>query len=401
MQIITCDSPNEGLEDALWLLKTTGVTTDSRNGKVVRAPGPVATVYRDPTNRVMLSPLRNANPFFHLYEAIWMLAGNNDAASVARYAATMNMFADNGTLWGAYGFRWREFFGFDQLEEIINLIRQDGSTRRAVLSMWSPVGDLVTEEPTQIKFALKDQWQRECAEVYPQARVLFGAGTITVVDSNARTVGVWDTTKGEGWATRPTMGGRYSKDVPCNTHVYFDPTQGKLDMTVCNRSNDIVWGCYGANMVHMSVLQEFVASAVGLPVGVYTQVSNNFHSYVDRADVQRLMDAQAPNQASWPIAYEADLRYKSLRKVALNSDTEWQRWLDDAVMFVAFPTATNGLLAPFFEHVARPLMTAHAAYKDGDMTSAYRHAAECVAQDWRLAATEWLKRVEAAKLGQA
>ena len=33
----------------------------------------------------------------------------------------------------------------------------------------------------------------------------------------------------------------------------------KLCMTVCNRSNDMLWGAYGANVVHMSMLQEFVA----------------------------------------------------------------------------------------------------------------------------------------------
>ena len=38
-----------------------------------------------------------------------------------------------------------------------------------------------------------------------------------------------------------------SKDVPCNTHAYFAiNAEGSLDLTVCNRSNDLVWGCLGA-----------------------------------------------------------------------------------------------------------------------------------------------------------
>ena len=74
MQIIT-GNPNTALQDGLWLLKTSGILNDSRNGRVVQAPGPVASVYRNPLERVVFSPLRDANPFFHLYEALWMLAG--------------------------------------------------------------------------------------------------------------------------------------------------------------------------------------------------------------------------------------------------------------------------------------------------------------------------------------
>ena len=62
-----------------------------------------------------------------------------------------------------------------------------------------------------------------------------------------------------------------SKDLPCNTHVYFSIRDGFLDMTVCNRSNDLIWGCCGANAVHMSYLQEYVAIMCGVDIGFYTQ----------------------------------------------------------------------------------------------------------------------------------
>ena len=50
-------------------------------------------------------------------------------------------------------------------------------------------------------------------------------------------------------------------------------------MTVSNRSNDIIWGTFGANAVHMSMLHEYVASALMLHVGKYTQISDSFHAY--------------------------------------------------------------------------------------------------------------------------
>jgi hypothetical protein len=332
MHVINAETPDSGLAAALLLLKTQGRAAPSRNGTVIRAPGPVATVYRNPLRRVMLSPLRDANPFFHLYEAIWMLAGRNDAEAVARYANTMNSFAsEEGKLWGAYGYRWREFFGFDQLAEIIKLIREDRTTRRAVLTMWSPVGDLIPF----------DAASRE--------------------------------------------GARASKDVPCNTQVYFDPTQGVLDMTVCNRSNDIVWGCYGANLVHMSFLHEFVAIATGLPTGTYTQMSNNFHAYVDRPDVARLFEGFVP-----------DDRYTDFRSLIGGRHypimhTEWDEYLAECALFAEQPTADNWN-DPFLQNVAGPMMEAHAAYKSDRLGLALSICEDIQAPDWQAASVEWLQR---------
>jgi thymidylate synthase len=57
-----------------------------------------------------------------------------------------------------------------------------------------------------------------------------------------------------------------------------------LDLTVLCRSNDVVWGAYGANAVHFSVLQEYLAGRIGVDVGVMYQFSNNYHGYVDGAE---------------------------------------------------------------------------------------------------------------------
>ena len=68
---------------------------------------------------------------------------------------------------------------------------------------------------------------------------------------------------------------------PCNTQIYFWSRNGKLNMTVANRSNDMIWGAYGANAVHMSFLQEYVASMCGVKCGIYTQFTHNLHAYLD------------------------------------------------------------------------------------------------------------------------
>src|SRR5262245_17470357 len=79
--------------------------------------------------------------------------------------------------------------------------------------------------------------------------------------------------------------GRVSKDLPCNTTATFQVSHdGKLDMCVFNRSNDIVWGAYGANAVHFAMLLEYMALWAGYPVGQYRQISVNYHCYSDQYD---------------------------------------------------------------------------------------------------------------------
>lgn len=342
-------NPNTALYEGLHALKTSGVINDSRNGRVVQMPFPVVTVYTHPMQRVMFSEMRDANPFFHLYEALWMLAGKNDVASVARFAKQMRSFSDDGVeMWGAYGWRWRSFFGFDQLETVVRQLVADPKTRRAVMAMWHPHGDLVKR-----------------VSVRGGEQVHEGAG----------------------------------KDIPCNTHIYFDGTKGWLDMTVCNRSNDVVWGAYGANVVHMSVLHEFVALATGLPLGAYYQFSNNYHMYLDRDDCQRLLHAPAGwAQSSWDVKYNPDDRYaEGLKPTSLFHGSEsrhWYDWLLDCEAVVARPydeSVYEGR-APYFRDVVAPLMVAHKLHKDGQTEKAIQAAGMCLAEDWRTACSEWLSR---------
>jgi thymidylate synthase len=242
---------NEALSKGLQYLLHAGVEEDSRNGKVLVAPGPVCTVYTNPRNRVLYSATRDANPVFHFMESLWILSGSNDVEFVEYFAKNMRAYSDDGvTSWGAYGWRWCKFFGWDQLEAIAQELKKNPGSRRCVLSMWNPVPQTLD---TQV-----------CTGLPFQAT----AHGYVSDDFNMALHG--------------------GLDVPCNTHVYVDARGGVLNITVCNRSNDAVWGAYGANAVHMSFLQEYLAVKVGIPVGVYRQFSNNFHVYTDVFNREKL-----------------------------------------------------------------------------------------------------------------
>ena len=226
MIVINARNVNDALATALSEVQRVGTIRSSRNGTVLAFPEPVATVYSRPTERVLFSPVRNANPAFHLMESLWMLAGRNDVKFPATFVKNMKNYSDDGgTFHGAYGHRWRSWFGYDQIELIVAELITNPESRRCVLQMWD-----ATDGDDQVRPDLH-------------------------------------------WA----MNG--GKDVPCNTNIYFDRRDGKLNMTVCCRSNDILWGCYGANAVHMSILQEYMALSIGCEVGTYTQMSNDLHIY--------------------------------------------------------------------------------------------------------------------------
>ena len=63
-------------------------------------------------------------------------------------------------------------------------------------------------------------------------------------------------------------------------------------MSIVNRSNDMIWGAYGANAVHMSMLLEYMAAMTGFQVGIYYQISNNLHAY--KKTLAKLDNMQGP-----------------------------------------------------------------------------------------------------------
>lgn len=301
-----------------------GVTRkDSRNGPVLEFDTPVASVYRNPVNRVLFNAARDCNPFLHLFESLWMLAGRNDLSFLTPFTKNMAQFSDDGeTLHGAYGHRWRQHFDRDQLAEVIEHLRKYPDSRRAVLQMWDPRTDL----------------------------------------------------------------NRDGRDVPCNTAVFFLRRGNDLDMTVTNRSNDAVWGAYGANAVHMSVLHEYVAAATGMGVGRYTQFSNSLHIYPELPVVKRVM-SNLPD----PAAYcEYDLGLVRAEPLLQKNETPWQ--FDHDLLSLGSEMQKERLVTKFFRWTVHPMMSAHNRYKEGDKAAAAAAAASIHATDWRKATLEWIAR---------
>lgn len=318
---ITALNVNGAFTAAWHYLRSAGVEENSRNGPVLVAPAPVITTYLHPQERVLFNPRRDANPVFHLMEALWMLAGDSDVKWLSQFSNNISNYAEpDGHIWGAYGARWRNWFGegeYDQLPIVIETLRRDPTTRQAVLQMWDPTSDLE---------------------------------------------GSW-------------------RDRPCNTAVYFDGRGGKLNMTVTCRSNDILWGCYGPNAVHFSVLQEVVAHGAGLPVGVYRQFSNNWHAYLGNPMVQNFLDL--PPVDEFDLYYTTDLMPTPL----LQGDEKYEHLLEDCEHLVQGYTSMRTW---FMRTVAAPLCQAYLHRKSGEAIEWHL----LPETDWTLAFREWSQRRE-------
>jgi len=182
------------------------------------------------------------------------------------------------------------------------------------------------------------------------------------------------------------------KDVPCNTHIYFRNNQGYLDLTVMCRSNDIVWGAYGANAVHFAFLLEYMAARLDLKVGKLFQFSNNFHYYVNVVgDYQRVMamaaDAEEHNY----------YRTKLLRPMPLVQN--YERFDDEVEGFLSCDEMEY--TEPFIVGVAQPMREAWSLHKVKDYGAAMAVAHSIQAEDWRVACTEWLERRALKHRGEA
>ena len=315
-----------GVSEALYLAKqgieSSGVEVQTRNGPALEFPTPVTTTYTHSRERVLFYHERDANPYFHLMESLWMLAGRNDVDWISQFNGRMNTYSDDGvTFHGAYGYRWRNWFGKDQLQKALFRLSTYPNDRRVVVGMWDPRQDLV------------------------------------------------ETNDG--------------KDYPCNTQIMFWERDEDLHMTVCNRSNDMIWGAFGANAVHMSVLLEYMAGMLGYGIGNYYQFSNNLHAYVD---VLKKLDGMQPQYEPYLTLGEDGLKYTppALIDEPSTFDKELLEWFEDVDRLEYENTYLGDTCAQ--------MRLSWRCWKAKNYTSAYYHAHSIGDRAWRKACMEWLDR---------
>jgi thymidylate synthase len=230
MYIFEGHSPSELYVKALGELLTSGQSISPR-GKLIKEIRPVVFAFENPTNNVTF--MRRMNPFFQLSEALWILSGRSDVDYLKYFNSNIAQFSDDGEHFNAsYGERlrfWnknqsRDFIynPLDQLFDVYQRLKEDPDTRQAMAVIWNPLFD-------NIRY------------------------------------------------TRDFQG----KDIPCNVALDFKLRNNRLDLTVFNRSNDIHWGLFGANLAQFSNILLTMAAWLGVKVGTYYHFTDSLHVYLE------------------------------------------------------------------------------------------------------------------------
>lgn len=348
MKTLHVRNVNEALIEGIKLINTFADVTPSRNDNTLEIHEPVAITYMHPSEKVLINIKRDANPFFHIMESMWILAGRKDVAFLDVFNKQMVNYSDDGLVFNApYGYRMREHFGLDQIAGVIQLLQHDKHTRQAVIQIWDPE------------------------------------------DLN-----------------------KHTKDKACNMQVVFrirtdNVGTERLYMTVYNRSNDILWGALGANVVQFSMLQEYVAAHLGLWVGPYTQISNALHAYIDTRSPHTGKGAQLWEELCDSYLYDSSYNmhyqpYDEVNKIVLMTNEDIAKFDKDLTLFFNIfdmrgfdelnKMAVQTWHSRYFKDLVIPMLNVWFIHKKFGATEALGYIHNIVSDDWQRAAEHWLNK---------
>lgn len=187
----------------------------------------------DPRQRWIASRSPAMNPAFALAEVIWIVRGRNDSTFLNYFNRKLPDYAGKGPSYhGAYGFRLRKHFGFDQLERAYRALSAESKSRQVVLQIWDGEADLPSDN-----------------------------------------------------------GVPRSQDIPCNIISLLKIRDGRLEWTQIMRSNDLILGV-PHNIVQFTSLQEIMAGWLGVEMGGYHHFADSLHLYDRDAPISARVDPQ-------------------------------------------------------------------------------------------------------------
>ena len=200
---------NEALVGLSNLLLERGQQVRSRAGNTLEVTNLQITL-ADPLRREILLRSRKASVVAQVAETMWVLAGRNDVDWLAHYLPRAPQFSDDGEIWRAgYGQRLRHY-------------GVNGHKFRVPVRPGSHMG---TDQ-------LHDVYRLLMQEPETRRAVMT----------------IWD----------PSVDIMQSEDIPCNNWLHWTIRDGRLNLHVATRSNDLVWGWSGINQFEWSVLLEVI-----------------------------------------------------------------------------------------------------------------------------------------------
>jgi len=183
-----------------------------------------------------------------VYEVIWMLSGDTNVRYLEEHGVNIwSAWADeDGDLGPVYGKQIRNWIGFgegiDQLNNLLNGIKNNPNSRRQIISMWQ-VSDLPDES------------------ISPQANAANGKMAL----------------------------------APCVCFLQFYVCQGKLSLQIYQRSCDVFCGL-PHNLACYALLTQMVAQQCDLEVGELIWTGGDVHLYENHIEQAKIQLAREPRQ---------------------------------------------------------------------------------------------------------
>lgn len=113
-------------------------------------------VVLNPTLTNIVFPYRNFSQIYCNAELRWYWSADNSCSTIGKFAKMwLSLSDDNITNNSAYGFILHKKYHFDQLQQIINLLKKDKNSRRAVLNISDPTINRITTKDMQCTIAIQ------------------------------------------------------------------------------------------------------------------------------------------------------------------------------------------------------------------------------------------------------
>ena len=239
MKTFDFNSFEEAYPQLLKTLMDEGAEVSPR-GMLTKEIAPVGITINNPKKRVISHKDRKNNYGFMVAELLWMLRKSNDVEEIGHYNRQWFKFSDDGkTLNGAYGQRIFDWDGmFDIWQE----------------TQYNEQGNPSTT--FECEHIVINQFEK----AYEQLKADPDTRQATIVLFN------------------PVQDYRETKDKPCTNLIRFMIRNGKLNMTVFMRSNDIILG-FPYDIYNFTMMQEIMAGKLGIEVGKYTHIADSLHIY--------------------------------------------------------------------------------------------------------------------------
>ena len=198
----------------------------------VRDMGPTVFEMGQDGNRLLVLKERGFNPFFALAEASWVLAGTRDVKLLETFVSKMSKYSDDGVT--LHG-----AYGFRMRKKY-----HTDQLERAI--------SLLRDDPNS-------------------RRVVVTLWDIDDLGSN-------------------------SKDLPCNVMFFVKVRSSRLDLTVCNRSNDLYLGV-PYDVLTFNVIQRYLAGKLKLSIGTQVHFTDSLHVYLaNDKDVKKIVAVNKKQQ---------------------------------------------------------------------------------------------------------